>query len=169
MTRSPEIYEVIVELGGRSYADDNRWRIAAGIVLLIVAGGCMASVRDALGWGERAVYVLGATTATALVLLIATSVTEIDGPRQELQASAITDRSGYTFRAGRHLLDSGRPFQNEPVIVERDGVVRHCVLSSWRRHRETGEWQTELSGNWRHNTGTEKLQLLCPNYTPSLR
>ncbi|MGF0319187.1 hypothetical protein [Nocardia fluminea] len=159
--QAPEVYEVVVELGGRSFADDYQWRIAAGIVLLLGAAFCMANVRDALGWGARAVYVLGAVTATGLVLLIAASVTEIDGPRQELQASALTTRSGYTFLSGRHLLDSGDPFQNKPVTVQRDGKPTQCVLSSWRRHGETGEWQTELSKNWRDNTRTQKLQLVC--------
>ncbi|MFG2444982.1 hypothetical protein ACGFQG_19120 [Nocardia fluminea] len=153
---------MVVELGGRSFADGNQWRIATGIALLLGAAFCLANIRNALGWGARAVYVLGAVTATGLVLLIAASVTEVDGPRQELQASALTNRSGYIFLAGRHLLDSGDPFQNKPVTVQRDRKVAHCVLSSWRLHGETGDWQTELSKNWRDNTRTQKLQLVCP-------
>ncbi|MFC4376855.1 hypothetical protein ACFO5K_22450 [Nocardia halotolerans] len=165
MTRSPEVYEVIVELGGRSFAGDNRWRIAAGIVLLLIAALCVANVRDALGWAQGVAYVLGATTAAVLIIVIAATATEISGPRQQLQAEAITKASGYTFLAGRPLLDSGDPFQNEPVLVTRDGVVARCVLSAWRLHSKTGEWQAELSKNWRHNTRTQKLQLECPQRT----
>ncbi|MGW5921648.1 hypothetical protein ACWFPY_21900 [Nocardia fluminea] len=134
---------MVVELGGRSFADDSRRRIATAIVLSLGAAAfSMANVRDACGCGARVVYILGAITATALVLLIAASVTEIDGPRQGLQASAITRRSGYTFLAGRYLLDSGDRFQNKPVIVgraRRDGhSLRPVVMAAARKNRGMG-------------------------------
>ncbi|WP_280220098.1 hypothetical protein [Nocardia neocaledoniensis] len=166
MTRpaaAPEVHEVVVDLGGRSFAEGTHWRLVVGIVLMVVVAWCMASVRDAHRWRDRLTFVLGAATAAGLLTPVAATVTEIDGPRQELQASAIMDRSGYTFLAGRHHLDSGYPFQDEPVVVERDSTVRYCRLSSWRLHRKAGEWQTQLSTNWRYNTRTQKLRLTCPD------
>lgn len=52
--RAPEFFEVVVELGGRSFADDNRWRIAAGIALLLAAAFCTANDPDHAGPGRYA-------------------------------------------------------------------------------------------------------------------
>ncbi|MBF6135018.1 hypothetical protein IU501_18665 [Nocardia otitidiscaviarum] len=158
-----DTYDVVVDLGGRSFAPGQWWIAAIMIVLIIVFTVGVISARvTGGGWRARAVYLLGAAMAVVLMFPVIGSVRETTAEcRQSLQAEAITAESGFRFISGRYLLTE-KPIQNAPVVMERNGARYDCRLSIWRKHKKSGTWMIQLSDNSRDNSSTARIQLTCP-------
>jgi len=157
-------YEVVVDLGGRTFASGTWWHVAAAGILLAAAFALMLRVvrsNDRLTY--RLIYATCAGIAAALIVpALATIHQTTSEHRLETETKAITDKSGYHF-FGDRTYPTDSPLQNFPVIMQNDTTVQNCYLSMWYQNRKSGQWMTQLSKNWRDNSNTVKIQLLCPS------
>ncbi|MBF6063606.1 hypothetical protein IU500_35825 [Nocardia terpenica] len=162
-----DTYEIVMDLGWPTFAPGAWWKFALSAALLVVALfsvlriALLARKADKGRYSQLAYAAVTGISLASMVPLLMTVHQTTSEHRREVQMKAITERTGYRFSFGAESFPSGELFQNESVIVQRDRISQICSLSTWRKHRWTGEWLPRPT-HWWEETNTAKILLICP-------